>query len=169
MTDCTLFKLWVTFPLRELLHYKILIKAEPPVTSWFPLMAEAAANIKAGVTSLNWGQGVKLDNRLFVCGFSLSFPDLSKRPRGCEPCTISCHWHTESHNRQFMVWGHQELSLEATDANSLSDNLSTHFKFLQGVFMETHVLFEYQLHYCASIYGRIEHSCEVLCLSTQRS
>lgn len=66
MTDCTLFKLTVTFPLCELLHFKILIKAEPPVTFWFPLIAEAAAYIKEGVTSLSWGQGVKLDNRLFV-------------------------------------------------------------------------------------------------------
>lgn len=71
MTDCTLFKLPATFPLCELLHFKILIKAEPPVTSWFPLIAEAAANIKGGVTSLSWGQGVKLDNRLFVCVDSL--------------------------------------------------------------------------------------------------
>lgn len=67
MTDCTLFKLAVTFPLHELLHFKILIKAEPPVTSWFPLIAGAAANIKEGVTSLTWGQCVKLDKRLFVC------------------------------------------------------------------------------------------------------
>lgn len=85
MTDCTLFKLPVTFPLRELLHFKILIKAEPVVTSWFPPTAEAAANIKRGVTSLRWGQGVKLDNRLFVCGVSLWFPDLSMGPKGCEP------------------------------------------------------------------------------------
>lgn len=46
MTDCTLFKLPVTFPLRELLHFKILIKAELPVTSRFPLIAEAAASLK---------------------------------------------------------------------------------------------------------------------------
>lgn len=86
MTERTLFKLLLTFPLAELLHFKILIKAEPPVTSWFPAIAEAAANIKGGVTSLSWGQGVKLDNRLFVCGFSLWFPDLSMKPKGCERC-----------------------------------------------------------------------------------
>lgn len=92
MTDCTLFKLAVTFPLSELLHFKILIKAEPPVTSWFPLIAEAAAHIKERVTSLSWGQGVKLDNRLCVWGFSLWFPDLSMRPKGCECCTLGHQW-----------------------------------------------------------------------------
>lgn len=109
MTDCTLFKLPVTFPLGELLHFKILIKAEPPVTSWFPQIAVAAANIKEGVTSLSWGQGVKLDNRLFVCGFSLWFPDLSMRPKGCECCTPGHRWLNwrprtrKSHDRHFVV------------------------------------------------------------------
>lgn len=92
MTDCTLFKLPVTFPLCELLYFKILIKAEPPVISWFPAIAEAAADMKEGVTSLSWGQGVKLDNRLFVCGFSVWFPDLSMRPKGCECCTPGHQW-----------------------------------------------------------------------------
>ena len=36
MTECTLFKLPATFPLRELLHFKILIEAEPTVTPRFP-------------------------------------------------------------------------------------------------------------------------------------
>lgn len=76
MTDCALFKLPVTFPLCKLLHFKILIGAELPVTSWFPLIAEAAAGMKEGGTSLRGGQGVKLHNRLFVWAFSLWFPDL---------------------------------------------------------------------------------------------
>lgn len=87
MTDCTLFKPRITFPLCELLHYKIFIETELPATPWFPLMSEAAVNIKAGVTSLNWGQGVKLDNRLFVCGFlslPLQSPGLGESTRGCE-------------------------------------------------------------------------------------
>lgn len=97
-----LFKLQVTFPLHELLHFKILIKAELPVTSQFPLIAEAAANIKEIVTSLSWGQGVKLDNRLFVCGFSSWFPDLSLQQKGCACCAKATTWVITSHNRHFM-------------------------------------------------------------------
>lgn len=66
----SLNSLW-PFPFMNFSISEILIKAEPPVTSWFPLAAAAATNIKADAASLSWGQGVKLDNWLFVCGFSL--------------------------------------------------------------------------------------------------
>lgn len=104
MTECTLFKPRVTFPLCELLYYKILIEAEPSVTPWFPLMSEAAVNVEAGVTSLNWGQGVKLHNRLFVCGFlslPLSLPGLTG---GCERQAASHQWPTASYKERQTVW-----------------------------------------------------------------
>lgn len=132
MTDCTLFKPRITFPLCELLHYKILIETELPTTPWFPLMSEAAVNIKAGVTSLNWGQGVKLDNRLFVCGFlslPLRSPGLGESTRGCErraaepPLTYHI---SQRETDTPMLRGHRKVLPEATDAaNPPSNNSRT--------------------------------------------
>lgn len=147
MTDCTLFKLPVTFPLRELLHFEILIKAEPPVTSWFPPIAEAAANIKEeGVPSLSWGRGVKLDNRLFDCGTLISWPQheakrmlaLHIRP----PMTQQRPRTRKSHNRHFIVMRPPKTISWHYRCFSLTNNLMTTLNVLGQGFMHmgTHQL-----------------------------
>lgn len=133
MTERTRFKPRITFPLCELLYYKILIEAELSVTPWFPLMSEAAVNIKAGVASLNWGQGVKLHNRLFVCGFLSLPPSSPGLTRGCERHAVSHQWPTTSHKGRQTVWWLEATASkhlpEATDATNPPTNNCTTLSF----------------------------------------
>lgn len=172
MTDCTLFKLSVTFPLHELLHFKILIKAEPPVTSWFPLIAEAAANIKGGVTSLSWGQGVKLDNRLFVASLfdfltsAWGQKDVSTAQQAPNrPRTL------KSHNRHFILQGHQIPFPGVTDAYSLTNKLRLLLMCLVKVLYTWECMncLKNQLLLCTDISVNEILTCLVLCLFTWRS